>query len=50
VQDHQKLLGLIDSEIKPAATSNDQLTKALDSDRAKIEKHLAHAQKLQAKM
>jgi putative membrane protein len=50
VQDHEKVLSLIDERMKPAATDQPDLVSMLDKDRTKIQSHLDEARKLQTRL
>ena len=50
VQDHEKVLTLIDNQILPAASSNDQIQTLVKGARPKVEAHLAQARKLETKL
>jgi putative membrane protein len=50
VEDHEKVLSLIDDEIKPVATGEPDLLAMIEKDRPKIEKHLGEAKKLQTRL
>jgi putative membrane protein len=50
VQDHEKVLTMIDNQILPAASANDDIQKLVKGARPKIESHLAQARKLSTKL
>lgn len=50
VQGHEKALTMIDNQMMPASSSNDQIQSTLKTARSKIESHLDKARKLQAKL